>query len=52
MAATDFVQRVTMEGLGVARKEDAGKLRMVGVSKVPEVKGPLALMGLTPGLDS
>lgn len=52
VAATHFIQRVTTEGLWVARKGEVGKLKMVGVSKVPEARRPLSLIGLTPDLDS
>lgn len=46
------VQRMTVEGLWVPQKGDVGKFRMVGVSKVPEAKRPLALKRLTPSLNS
>ena len=52
MAATHVVQRVTVQGPWVARKGDVAKLRVVGVSKVPEVTRALTLMGLTPSLHS
>lgn len=44
-----FAYTVAKEGLWIARKEGAGKLRMIVVSEVSKAKRPLVLTGLTPG---